>query len=82
MASRRITADRAFGLIFTSDDNNDDFSFSSEEDDLSDFSCFTIFGHVEMTIYGHIWSLRWCPEKDLFIYIAGVHTKDSSVCEL
>ena len=69
MASRRINADRAFGLLFASDafggpaigrpSSNDDFSFSSEEDDLSDFSCFTIFGHIEMTIYyyGHILSL-------------------------
>ena len=44
MASQRITADRAFGLIFVSDDfdgpsSNDDFSFYLEENDLSDFSC-------------------------------------------
>ena len=68
--------------------SNDDFSFSSEEDWLSSLSegsfakdCNTIFGHVDMTIYGHILSLPMC-KKDFFILsenIGGVHTKVSSL---
>ena len=33
------------------------------------FSCFTIFGHVDMTIYGHILSLQWCPKKHDSVWI-------------
>ena len=46
MALRRITTDCAIGLTFASDDSNgrsskiDDFSASSEEDDLSSLSKF------------------------------------------
>ena len=81
MTSQCITVDRAIDLIFASDGSdspavgrlsrNDDFFFSSEEDELSSMSegsfareCITIFEHVDMTVCGHILSLRWCPKKD------------------
>ena len=47
------------------------------------FSCFTIFGHVDMTVHGHILTLRWCPENDFHVdllseNIGSVHRKVSS----